>query len=96
MARLLSVGYGGQVLLSAATQHLVRGQLPEGSSLRDFGEHRLRELLEPEHGYQLLADGLHDAFPALKSPEHQLTNLPALPGRTFSRMDSADAVQISD
>jgi class 3 adenylate cyclase len=39
VARLLSAGRGGQILLSLATQELVRDQLPAGAGLRDLGEH---------------------------------------------------------
>jgi class 3 adenylate cyclase len=47
VARLLAAGHGGQVLLSVATQELVRDHLPHlpvPVSLRDLGEHRLRDL----------------------------------------------------
>ena len=43
-ARLMFIGYGGQTLLSAATADLVRDQLPVGASLRNLGEHRLKDL----------------------------------------------------
>jgi class 3 adenylate cyclase len=42
-ARLRAAAHGGQVLLSLATQELVRDHLPEGMSLRDLGEHRLKD-----------------------------------------------------
>src|SRR5918994_5088602 len=48
VARLLSAGHGGQTLLSRATRELVDGGLPEGVSLRDMGERRLKDLKEPE------------------------------------------------
>src|SRR5438128_544222 len=48
LARLLAVGYGGQVLLSAATQELVRDDLPPAAGLKDLGAHRLRDLTRPE------------------------------------------------
>ncbi|MDF3017124.1 MAG: adenylate/guanylate cyclase protein, partial [Thermomicrobiales bacterium] len=41
LSRLLSVGHGGQILLSQTVQQLSRGALPAGSELRDLGEHRL-------------------------------------------------------
>ncbi len=47
VARLLSAGHGGQTLLSLATQELVRDSLPAGSSLRDLGEKRLKDLSAP-------------------------------------------------
>ena len=59
-ARLMAAGHGGQVLLSLATQQLVRDVLPDGVSLRDLGEHRLKDLRHSEHIYQLLAPDLPD------------------------------------
>ncbi len=41
-ARLEAAANGGQVVLSQATQTLVRESLPPGCSLRDCGEHRLK------------------------------------------------------
>src|SRR5258708_1722956 len=43
-ARLMSVGHGGQVLLSQTTRRLLEHHLPAGVSLRDLGEHRLKAL----------------------------------------------------
>jgi class 3 adenylate cyclase len=62
IARLLSLGYGGQVLLSKATFDLVRDALPEEVSLRDLGEHRLKDLQRPEQIFQLLHPGLPSAI----------------------------------
>src|SRR5215472_12294132 len=41
VARILSTGYGGQILLSVATVELIRDALPEDASLKDLGEHAL-------------------------------------------------------
>ncbi len=65
MARLLSAGHGGQVLLNQTTYELVREHLPAEAALRDLGEHILKDLLQPEHIYQLEAPGLPADFPAL-------------------------------
>jgi predicted ATPase/class 3 adenylate cyclase/DNA-binding CsgD family transcriptional regulator len=65
--RLRGLARGGQVLLSAATAMLVRGQLPAGASLRDLGEHQLKYLAEPERIFQLVHPDLPDEFPALAS-----------------------------
>ncbi|MFL5802289.1 MAG: adenylate/guanylate cyclase domain-containing protein [Roseiflexaceae bacterium] len=67
IARLLIAGHGGQTLLSLATAELVRAQLPDGAALRDLGEHRLRDLAQPEQIYQLDAPGLLDDFPPLRT-----------------------------
>ena len=50
VARLLSAAHGGQVLLSLATQELVRDQLPAGTSLRDLGEHAPQGPLQSGEG----------------------------------------------
>jgi hypothetical protein len=52
VARLLSAAHGGQVLLSAAYQEMVRDQLPAGSALMDQGERRLKDLFRPERVFQ--------------------------------------------
>jgi class 3 adenylate cyclase len=78
VARLLAVTYGGQVLLSQKTAHLVVGALPPGASLRDLGEHCLRDLAQAERIFQLVASGLPTQFPPLPTlapPPH--TALPA-------------------
>ena len=69
VARLLSAGHGGQTLLSRATRELIGEDLPEGVGLRDMGEHRLRDLKEPERIFQLLAPDLPAEFPLLKTLE---------------------------
>jgi class 3 adenylate cyclase len=67
IARLLVAGHGGQTLLSLATAELVCGQLPPGTTLRDLGEHALRDLVQPEQIYQLVAPGLPGDFPPLRT-----------------------------
>src|SRR5262249_34978554 len=44
VARMMSAGHGGQVLLSQTTRDLVEHHLPDGVSVRDLGEHRLTDL----------------------------------------------------
>jgi predicted ATPase/class 3 adenylate cyclase len=77
VARLLAVGHGDQILLSAATAGALRAALPEGASLRDLGAHRLKDLQQPEHLFQLLSPGLPTEFPPLRSLEAFAHNLPS-------------------
>jgi len=74
--RLISAGHGGQVLISAATQELLLEDLPEDVSLRDLGERRLKDLIRPEHIYQLVIPSLPVEFPPLKTLEAYRHNLP--------------------
>ncbi|HEY6898361.1 MAG TPA: tetratricopeptide repeat protein [Rhodocyclaceae bacterium] len=76
-ARLSSAAHGGQVVLSAATAGLVRDGLPPGVELRYLGEHRLKDLQQPEQVFQLVAPGLAAEFPALRSLGDRRRNLPA-------------------
>jgi predicted ATPase/class 3 adenylate cyclase len=76
VARLLSIGHGGQTLLSGVMHDLVLGALPQQASLRDLGEHRLKDLSRPEYVYQLVAPELASEFPALRSLESLPNNLP--------------------
>ena len=58
VARILSMGHGGQILLSATTADLVRDHLPGSASLYDLSEHHLKDLTRTEHVYQLIHPGL--------------------------------------
>ncbi|MGA8534468.1 MAG: tetratricopeptide repeat protein [Candidatus Tumulicola sp.] len=75
-SRLLDIVYGGQVVTSNATAQLLRGVMPEKIELRDLGEHRLKDLVEPEQVWQLLAPGLPETFPPLRSLGSLPNNLP--------------------
>jgi predicted ATPase/class 3 adenylate cyclase len=74
--RVMSVAYGGQVLLSNPTAELVRGDLPPTVTLTDLGEHRLKSLLNPERLWQMSAQDLPHDFPPLKSLNAIPNNLP--------------------
>ena len=85
-ARISAVAHGGQVLVSEASASLVADEeLPDAVALRDLGEHRLKDLSEPQRLFQLLIGGLPSEFPPLKTLENRPTNLPvqstALVGR---------------
>lgn len=76
VARLLSAGHGGQILVSESTRALVEHELAPEARLRDQGLHRLKDLAQPEHIYQLIAPELADAFPPLRSLDAFPNNLP--------------------
>jgi predicted ATPase/class 3 adenylate cyclase/DNA-binding CsgD family transcriptional regulator len=94
VARLLSAGHGGQVLLSLAAQELVRDQLPEEMALRDLGERRLKDLFHPERIFQLIAPDLPTTFPPLKTLDERINNLPAQPTPLIGR--ESELAQVHD
>ena len=75
-ARLMAAAHGGQILVSDATEALARSQLPDGAGLIDLGVHRLRDLAEPMHVFQITHPDLPRAFPALRSLDALPGNLP--------------------
>lgn len=71
-ARLMSLAHGGQVLVSDATEVLLRNRV----ALRPLGEHRLRGLRGRMSVYQVVADGLPTEFPVPRSVDYFTGNLP--------------------
>ncbi len=78
VARLAAVAHGGQVLVSGTTAQLLSDTVPKHTSLRDLGAHRLRDLSQPEHVFQLDIAGSDHEFPALRSLDNPTldNNLP--------------------
>jgi predicted ATPase/class 3 adenylate cyclase/DNA-binding CsgD family transcriptional regulator len=92
-ARIMSAGHGGQVLLSQTTRELVEHDLPDGVSLRDLGEHRLKDLQRPSHLYQLVISDLPTDFPPLKTLDSRPNNLPIQFTPLIGREQEVAAVQ---
>jgi predicted ATPase/class 3 adenylate cyclase len=86
-ARIMAAGHGGQVLVSEATQRLV-----SDVELVSLGEHRLKDLLQPEPLYQVAVEGLPAEFPALKTLGNRPTNLPVQPNPLIGREREVAAV----
>jgi DNA-binding NarL/FixJ family response regulator/class 3 adenylate cyclase len=61
VARIADAGHGGQVLVSERTREA------SGVDARDLGEQRFKGLPGPEHVYQVVADGLDEDFPPLRT-----------------------------
>jgi predicted ATPase/DNA-binding CsgD family transcriptional regulator len=74
--RLCEIANGGQTLLSTVTASAVAELLPAGSSLRDLGLHRLRDLSPPARVFELQhGDSTADPLP-LRSLDTVPNNLP--------------------
>ncbi|HZP27372.1 MAG TPA: adenylate/guanylate cyclase domain-containing protein, partial [Acidimicrobiia bacterium] len=87
-ARLMSLAHGGQVLVSDATEALLRGRL----AMRPLGEHRLRGLHGRMSVYQIVVDGLPVDFPVLRSVDDFPGNLPQQPTSLVGREPALAAV----
>ena len=75
-ARLRAIAHGEQILISGITAGILRDALPDGASLIDLQRHRLRDLSESEHVFQLAHPKLRSDFPPLKSLSYFQQNLP--------------------
>src|SRR5437588_9294657 len=91
-ARIMSAGYGGQILLSPTTRQLVEQHLPAGTYLQDLGEHRLKDLQRPSHLFQLNVKDLPANFPPLKTLDTHPNNLPIQPTPFIGREKEVAAV----
>lgn len=75
-ARIRAAGHGGQILISQATQRLVKASLSERAELTDLGRHRLKDLLHPERLFQVTSSGFQKEFPPLRTLDEVRHNLP--------------------
>lgn len=76
VARILSAGHGGQVLLSRATLGFVRDHTLPEITFRDLGMHHLKDIQHPMQIFQLLHAEMLTDFPPLKTLNLHPTNMP--------------------
>ena len=74
--RITDAGHGGQILISATTQALVREQFPQPWFL-DLGVYRLKNLHHSEQIFQIASPELQREFPPLRTLDSLPNNLPA-------------------
>jgi len=86
-ARIMSAAHGGQVLLSQTARDLVAHYGVEGVSLRDLGEHRLKDFEQAMRLYQVVIAGLPADFPPLKTLDGLADTLPVPPTALVGRED---------
>ena len=76
LARIMSAGHGGQILVSEVLAQMAREHLPAGVSFLDLGEHQFKGLLRAEKIFQINVPDLQKDFPALISIKAAKNNLP--------------------
>ncbi len=95
-ARLLSITHGDQILVSDAAHSALGNSGPDGVELRDLGEVWLKDLIEPEQVFQVVASrppwSLPAEFPPLRSVRAQSPNLPTAPIPFIGREHMLDEV----
>src|ERR1700730_6469680 len=93
VARLMSIGHGGQVLLSGALANALRNAPASDAALIDLGLRRLKDLTQPEHVWQLTIAGLPSDFPPLNSLDARANNLPIQITSLFGRERDVEDVK---
>src|SRR5215208_2922199 len=91
-ARLMAAAHGGQVLLSAAAARLA-DRLPAEAALRDRGEHRLKDLAQPERIFQLTHPELASDLPPLATLSERPNNLPTQTSEFLGREIQLSAIR---
>lgn len=91
-ARISAVAHGGQVLVSEETFTPDDPRIRDKFLFKDLGRHRLRDLNEPQHLFQLIVDGVGNDFPPLRSLEAFPTNLPVQQTRFIGREHDVDRI----
>ena len=76
VARLLTAGHGGQILVAESAADLVRDELPANFTLIALGSHYLKDFAEPQEIYQLATTDIASAFPSLRTLSTTRGNLP--------------------
>jgi len=91
-ARIAAAAHGGQILCSSATAELTRDEPIEPLRLMDLGLHRVRGLTRSEHFWQVLAPGLQERFPPLRTGNDTSGNLPTFLDDFIGRDESVGEV----
>jgi len=92
-ARVAQAAHGGQTLMSDATGGLVQHALSEGVSLRDLGEHRLKDIAHPQRLFELVVEGLPADHPPPRTLDARPNNLPSQLSSFVGREDAIDEVR---
>ena len=95
VARLEAIAHGGQTVCSGVTADMIADRFPEGVSLVDQGEHRLKDLDQPIRVHQVIIDGLRNEFPPLRSLSSPVlqTNIGIQPSTFIGRNREIDALR---
>lgn len=79
-ARVMSVAYGEQILISKDAYELAKASasrfISNEISFRDLGERKLKDLIQPLKLFQIVSPGIREEFPLLKTLDVRPNNLP--------------------
>lgn len=91
-ARLESAAHGGQIVLSDATAEAAGGAPRRSEQLFELGRYHIRGFDEPAVVHSIVADGLPEVFPPLRTPYLGFDELPADETTLYGRDRMTDEV----
>lgn len=90
-ARVCASAHGEQIVVTRSTRDMAGAEPLPGASFRPLGHHRLKEVPSAAQLFQLVAPGLREEFPPLKTLT--ATSLPALHHRLVGRVHALANVE---
>lgn len=90
VARLTAAGNGGQILISATFK--AQQQPASGVDFRDLGAHKLRDLAEQMHIFQVIIPDFPNTYTAIRTLSPRPTNLPVQLSSFVGREAEVEAV----
>jgi len=94
-ARICSVGHGGQILMSRSTCAVLEDDELDGATLRDLGEHELKDFERAERIYELVVDGSPYEPAQLRTVDSQPTKATPFAGQESELAAAAQAAVAS-
>lgn len=73
--RIMSAAYGGQILISENAKEVLSDGTEDPLSVRDLGNRRLKDLIQPVKLYQIVSSDIQSDFPPLKTLDARPNNL---------------------
>jgi len=75
-SRIMSAAYGEQIIISKDVYEKLSEKVFSKISFRDLGDRRLKDVIKPLKLFQVVAPGLREDFPPLKTLDARPNNLP--------------------
>ncbi|MBS1517862.1 MAG: hypothetical protein JSS91_07230 [Bacteroidetes bacterium] len=92
-SRIMSIAHGGQIIISQIVHDALRDFNDINISFKDFGVRKLKDIIVPEHIYQIVSEGLVKDFPPLKSVDARQNNLPSSVSKFIGRRKEIEEIK---
>lgn len=91
--RIMSAAQGGQILISQVVHDSLKYDQKLKLTFKDFGKRKLKDIIIPEHIYQIVSEGLITDFAPLKSLDARQNNLPSSLSKFIGRRKEIEDIK---